>query len=51
MLIVVKLDGTRRYLPYYRNMRVGQFVTQIAAPALGCAGSGGRPAGIKKRKA
>jgi hypothetical protein len=36
MLIVAKLDGTRRYLPYYRNMRVGQFVTQVAAPALGC---------------
>ena len=24
-------------LPYYKNMRAGQFVTQIAAPALGCA--------------
>ena len=37
MLVVKQLSGPTRYLPYYFNMRVGQFVTQIAAPAMGCA--------------
>ena len=37
MLVVKQLSGPTRYLPYYFNMRVGQFVTQIAAPSMGCA--------------
>jgi hypothetical protein len=37
MLVVKSLEGPNRCLPYYFNMRVGQFVTQIAAPAMGCA--------------
>jgi hypothetical protein len=37
MTITVRcLDGKSYNLPYYKNMRAGQFVTQIVAPAVGC---------------
>ena len=37
MTITVKsLDGKSYNLPYYKNMRAGQYVTQIVAPAVGC---------------
>jgi hypothetical protein len=38
MTITVKSLGsdTVRNLPYYPNMRVGQYATQVASPALGC---------------
>jgi len=36
MTITVRsLAGMSYNLPYYPNMRVGQYITQIAAPALG----------------
>ena len=35
-LAVHSLNGSTNYVPYYRNMRLGQFVTQIVAPAIGC---------------
>ena len=36
MIVVKTLEGHNCHLPYYLHMRVGQFVTQVAAPALGC---------------
>jgi hypothetical protein len=35
-ITVQSLTGVTYNLPYYMNMRVGQYVTQVAAPAVGC---------------
>ena len=36
-ITVYSLNSQVSYnLPYYKNMRAGQFLTQIAAPAMGC---------------
>ena len=36
-ITVMSLGSETTYnLPYYFNMRVGQYITQVAAPALGC---------------
>jgi hypothetical protein len=36
-LTVHSLSGSTNYVPYYPYMQVGQFLSQIVAPALGCA--------------
>jgi hypothetical protein len=36
-ITVLSLSGRSFYLPYYKNMRCGQFAALIAAPALGSA--------------
>ena len=36
-ITVHSLSGSTKYVPYYPYMRAGQFVTQVVAPAVGCA--------------